>query len=368
MEKRFEAMMVLHSLGDTMGFQNGYWIRTLGKELTLDVVNEFVYEFIKLGGINGIDISEWKTSDNTLYHLSVTRTMLKYVGKINNKLISNGKNELIKSYNVMAVELINNIFDRVPEPITLKSISVFTEKTDEFMKPYNSTSVLYGCAVRSLCIGLCLYGKNKREELVDVAVRLGKMTHNSPIGFLGGITTALFVAFSIEGIDVTKWGYKLIDILKSNKVKKHLNKDSIEEMSDYLTYLKYWKIYLGTKFKDGKIIENKSKTNLMLRVKYYNEHFVINTQSSVIGKSAFSACIISYDCLLDCDGKWEKLIFYTAMFPGAGDAVSAIAGGLFGIQYGYSDTPKILLDNMEFSKQLKLLGKKIYNKYYGKNS
>ena len=63
MIKKYEAMFILHSLGDTMGFKNGDWEFLKGRTITLDIVNELVYEFITLGGINGIDIRGWYASE-----------------------------------------------------------------------------------------------------------------------------------------------------------------------------------------------------------------------------------------------------------------------------------------------------------------
>lgn len=368
MNKRYEAMFVLHSLGDTIGFRNGYWEMNHKSVMTLDIVNEFLYEFISLGGINGLDISDWKASDDTLYHIATAKSMLKYKGNINKKFILNVKNEIIKQYNFMADELNGKIFDRYPGINTVKYVSKFTEKTDASHHPYDAKSGGNGCAMKLLCIGACLYGKKRRDELIDVSIRIGKMTHNSPIGFLAGLNTALFVAFSLENIDINKWPMELLKILKSGKVKNHIDKNSIDEMSDYLTYMKHWKSYIDTRFEDNKPITAKSQANLMLRIKYYHESFVRNTPAHRMGESGYAACIMAYDSLIDSDSHWEKLVVYSAMHPGDSDTVCAIAGGLFGIHYGYSDTPEVLLNNMEFSKDLKHISQQIYEMYYKKSN
>lgn len=363
MSKKYEAMFVLHSLADTIGFRNGISDLKRKTVITLDIINEFLYRFIALGGINGLDISKWKTSDATLYHLSMGRAMLKYKGKLSKKFILSTKNEIIKSNNIMADEIDGKIYNRYPGAVTSKSISNFTETTDASHMPYNEYSGGNSCAVRMLCIGACLHGKQKRDDLIDVAIRLGKITHNSPVGFLGGLNAALFVAFSIEGININRWPMEFLDILKSKKVKSNINNDSIGELGDFLAYIKNWQLYIDARFKKGKPIETKSQENLILRMKFYHENFVKYTPSSRIGESGYTACIMAYDSLIDCDGKWEKLVVYSTMHPGDSNAVGAIAGGLFGIHYGYGDVPNILLDNMEFSNELKSLAKKIYDMY-----
>ena len=363
MIKKYEAMFILHSLADTIGFRNGISDLKRKTVITLDIINEFLYRFIALGGINGLDISKWKTSDATLYHMSMGRAMLKYKKNLSKGFILSTKNEIIKSNNIMADEIDNKEYNRYPGAVTSKSISKFTETTDASHMPYDEHSGGNSCAVRMLCVGACLHGKKNRDDLIDVAIRLGKMTHNSPVGFLGGLNTALFVAFSIEGMDINKWPVELLNILKSSRVKSSIDGDSINQLGDFLAYVKNWQLYVDARFKKGKPIEIKSQENLILRMKFYHENFVKYTPSSRIGESGYTACIMAYDSLLDCNAKWEKLVVYSTMHPGDSNAVGAIAGGLFGIHYGYSDVPDILLNNMEFSKELKSLSKKIYDKY-----
>ena len=375
MIKKYEAMFILHSLGDTMGFKNGDWEFLKGRTITLDIVNELVYEFITLGGINGIDISGWYASDDTLYHISTAKSMLKYEGKLNKKFLLISKNEIIKNYNKMMEEIFGKTkgkkIHRNPGVNTTKYIQKYTEKTDAYHLPYDVTSGGNGCAMKMLCVGACLFGKSKREELINVSIRLGKLTHNSPIGFLGGLVTALFTAFAIEGIHIEKWPFEMLNILESKLVRKHISKknssDSFEEINDYSEFVKIWKKYLASRFKNKKLISNKSHTNLVLRVKYYHQILVYNTKAARIGESGYGAGIMAYDGLLDCTGNWEKLFFYTALQPGDSDTVCAIAGGLFGIYYGYSDTPTRLIEELEYGKRLKKISKQIFEKYWKKS-
>jgi ADP-ribosyl-[dinitrogen reductase] hydrolase len=74
--------------------------------------------------------------------------------------------------------------------------------------------------------------------------------------------------------------------------------------------------------------------------------------------------IMAYDALIDCDGLWEKLIFYAMLHPGDSDTVGAIAGGLYGILYGYGDVPEKMLCCIEEKDRLIKLGKKFYKKFY----
>jgi ADP-ribosylglycohydrolase len=376
--KRYEAMFILHSLGDTLGFRSGQGENIINSTYyTIDSVNEFVYKFIELGGINGIDISDWVASDDTIFHLATAKAMLKYNGKLDKKFISITKDEIIKHYNFIIGEVKNNIRSRNIGITTLLSINKYTEKTDASHLPYDVSSGGNGCAMKMLCVGACLYGEKKRDELINVSIRIGKMTHNSPIGFLGGFVTALFTAYAIEGINIQEWPNKMIKLLQSKKIKKHIkfnydddgdgdgdSGDSLNQINDYLEFIKIWKKYIESRFNNNKLIKDKSHTNLMLRVKYYHSLMVVDTKAIRIGESGYGVGIMAYDGLLDCDGKWEKLVFYTALHPGDADTVCAVAGGLYGMYYGYGDVPMKFISQMEYGDKLKKIAMKIYKKYW----
>jgi ADP-ribosylglycohydrolase len=73
---------------------------------------------------------------------------------------------------------------------------------------------------------------------------------------------------------------------------------------------------------------------------------------------------MAYDALLDCDGKWEKIIFYAILNPSDSSTVGAIAGGFYGAVYGFGDVPLTMLQNIEEGNNLIDLGKKMYKKFY----
>ena len=70
---KVDAIMILHALGDTIGFKNGDWEFNYGNNIdinTLEYVNELIYEFIDLGGVTGINLKKWKVSDDTILHIA----------------------------------------------------------------------------------------------------------------------------------------------------------------------------------------------------------------------------------------------------------------------------------------------------------
>lgn len=61
-----------------------------------------------------------------------------------------------------------------------------------------------------MCLGLLYFGAKNREFLVSLAIESGRITHNHPVAFFGAVASAVFTAFAIEGIPITKWGKMLL--------------------------------------------------------------------------------------------------------------------------------------------------------------
>lgn len=362
METNYIATFVLHSLGDTIGFKNGDWEFNYNKQTTLDTINEYIFEFIDLGGINGIDIKDWKISDDTLYHIAIAKSLLKYKNKFNKKFSILIKENLVEMHNKMVVEKKKGIL-RYPGKTTIKYIEKFTEDIDARDLPYDKMTGGNGCAMRNLCIGLGFYKSSDIDKLIEFSILSSKLTHNSPLGFLAGFSAAFFVSLAIQQVNVDEWIFKMIDVVESDKIKKYIG-TSIEENMDYMNYIRYWKKYIDTRFVDKKPIKTRSTSNMIFRIKYYYQNFVMDSHAEYIGGSGFCALIMAYDALLDCDGKWEKLVFYSMLHPGDSDTVGSIAGGLYGALYGFGDVPNNLLCCIEEKNTTTELGKKFYKKYY----
>lgn len=363
MQSRYIACIVLHALGDTIGFKNGDWEFNYFKEfITLDVTNELLYEFISLGGINAINLDKWRVSDDTIIHLAIARAIINSNKKFSEKTIINIKQELVNAYNQM-VEDAQNGMDRMPGVTTNKYIEKFETGHDGRDLPYDKLSGGNGAAMRCNCIGLAYYGMENRDILYRISIESSKVTHNSAIGYLGGLTVALFTAFAIENIDINEWPALLIELLTSNKLNEYVS-DNEDEINDYDIFTNNWQKYIDSRFEDGKLIRSKAHTNLIFRSRYHYENFTKDTGSFLIGESGFSATIMAYDSLIDCDGAWEKLIIYSALHFGDSDTVAAIASAWYGSVYGFGDVPKNNLKYLEFKDECIDIGKLIYEKFY----
>lgn len=361
MEDRYICTFLLHALGDTIGYKNSDWEFNYNKETSLDTVVEYIFEFIDLGGINGIDLKEWIISDDTLYHIAIAKSLLKYEGKIDEAFVLVVKDNLIAMHNKMVQEERSGI-NRHPGKATNKYIEKFTETQDGRHYKYDPMTGGNGAAMRTLCIGLAFHKEEQIDELISVSIETSKMTHNSPHGYLAGLTAAYFTSLAIRNVKIESWPYLLIDLLESDKVRK-MNIDNSKVNIDYIDYIRHWKRYVDTRFIDNKPIKSRATRNMMLRIRYYYLNFVKDTLADFIGGSGFCAMIMAYDALLDCDGKWEKLVFYSILHPGDSDTVGAIAGGLYGAIYGFGDVPEKMLCCIEKKDKLIELGNTFYKKF-----
>ena len=382
MDKRYHAIMILHALGDTIGFKNGDWefnYQNLEKLEVLDYVNEMIYEFIDLGGVNGIDLKNWRVSDDTFFHIAIAKSLLKYNNNMNKKFFNVIKDNLSDEALRMSEEEngkykdprtgeLEPVINRYVGITTQLSIDKFTDNFDARNDTYNSSAGGNGAAMRSLVIGMCFYGESHRDTLINISVNSSQLTHNNAYGYLAGFNAALFTALALENVEIEKWPFILIKYLNSKKLKKYISLDDLDEAYDYNLYIRYWQKYIDTKFdKKQQPLHSRSYANPMYRIRYFYENFHKGTDSLQIGASGFLCMIMAYDALLDCGGFWEKLIVYAILHSGDSDTIGAVAGGLYGAVYGMGDAPKKMLKYVERKDELENLAQKLYKKYYKEN-
>lgn len=324
---------------------------------------EIISEFISLGGITHINLDGWNISDDTLFNYEIGDFILNLNKNDNpdNKNIEILKNKLIKMFNEDIKKKIERGYGRT----TIMSMKKWDKNIDERTEPYNLYSGGNGCAMRTLSIGLRYYKDEDLDKLIDFSIITSKLTHNSPIGFLGGLASAYFVKLAINNVPIKKWAYMLIDLYESKQVKSHINIEDDNVYFDYRICIKTWKKYIELFFSENKEPLNlKSSVNLVSRFKTFIElekESNINIEfSSMVGGNGQTSVIMAYNALLDCEGNWEKLVYYGMLHGGDSDTVGAICGGLYGAVYGSKDVPEHLLKYLEMKEKLIELGEKYY--------
>lgn len=354
---KIKGCIILHAVADTIGYRNGIFEFNFDIEphkLTFNDTLEIIYDFIYLGGINDINLSGWNVSDDTILHMQTAKSLIE----------SNLDFELFMSFiKKNFVNSLDNLKTRHPGRATFYYINLLKDKQKNMAISDIKTGGS-GAAMRTSCIGLIFNGENNRNKLIDFSIMSSIITHPSPIGYLGGFTSALFTSFAIEKIDIAKWPHLLIKYLGSDQIKKYLNyktdeKGQFNDLNEYNLYIKMWQLYIARKFIDGKTI---TKKNLILRTKFHYDYFTKDDHNStMIGDNGYSSVIMAYDSLIDAQASWEKLIFYGVLHIGDSDTVGCIAASWFGAMYGMHNIPKSNTKYLEYHDDLIKLSDDIYD-------
>ncbi|CAH6421680.1 ADP-ribosylglycohydrolase [uncultured virus] len=362
MQDNYVACIVLHAIGDTIGFKNGEWEFKQGY---MEKPLEKLYEFIDLGGINHIPKKNWLVSDDTIMQMKNIEALLENYESMN-KLGELLKKKYIEAYNQFYDE---GLKTRYPGKTTLDNIQRLINGGKWNDTPYDINFGGSGASMRNPCIGLAFFGEKNRHKLIQISIESSRITHNSTVGYLGGMTSALFTAYAIEGINLTKWPSLLMDLFTSGTIGNYIKKSGrgIDEfINDAHIFINKWKRYIDDKFdENGNPIKRRSTRNLVFRTKYYQDNFGYHKESHFFpGSGGDDSVIIAYDCLLDAENSWEKLVVYSMLHGGDTDTTGCIAGAWWGALYAYMDTPNNILDNLEYRDELINLANELYKKYY----
>jgi ADP-ribosylarginine hydrolase len=76
--------------------------------------------------------------------------------------------------------------------------------------PYSNAGGGCGASMRTMCLGLVFAAPAQRQWLLASSVEAGRMTHNHPTGFLGGVVSAVFTAYAAQKVPLVEWGRKFL--------------------------------------------------------------------------------------------------------------------------------------------------------------
>lgn len=343
------AVPFFQSLGDTIGYYNGKWEFNNGNpDAGPEYVNELIYEYFDLGGINGLSIKNWLSSDDTILYYETINVLLTLPKTID---------DYGKALRIAYLDALPRIENRHPGRTTIDSLEI--QKAIEWDRlPYNGKSIGNGSVMRAGGIGIFFLGKHNRVKLIQLAVECSRITHNSAKAMLGSITAALFTAFSLERVSINLWPHRLMKLMKSGAIDEYLQQSRPSEYPSYVRdkvlYIGQWQSYIDFRFSGTTPKFNiPFMANPVLRYKYLKEKF--SRDCDFAGGCADDCVIMAYDALLQSDGNIEKIILYSILHPGDSDTVGSVALSWFGGYY-YSRNYMRLLDNyfdkLEFLQDL----------------
>ena len=245
-----EAALMISSYLDTIGFKNGQWefnyfshnIQNITTAINMNFT--IIHHYMSLGGFNNLDITNWKSSDDTLLIIATIKA-LKDGGKEINFI-----NRYIEIYNELIKDTRYSGYQTKKSIYYLKQIINNPRKSYLHMIQYEKTMGGNGAAIRTGPIGI--FYNNNLDKLISTSIICSRLTHNIPLGYLGGLLTALFTSYAYNKINSWLWIDNLLELIQSNKILDYIHSTNIGTSHDteINEYFAYWFKYKETRYTD----------------------------------------------------------------------------------------------------------------------
>ena len=361
-KEKITASIFLSSYLDTLGSFNGRWEFNFGKSINNNLqsssVNlEIIHNFFSLGGFSNIDISKWKSSDDTIMMIATGLAT-----------IAGGKEEnYIEEY----LKIVDKLKEdkRFPGLTTMDSLEFIRTNRSINKLKYDPTMGGNGASMRTGIIGIINHKESDIETIISQSITASRVTHNYSIGFLGGLVASLFANFGMRGIHFLDWFDELFKLEKKIDVfmkNTNINSKYIEDKIYFFNKLK--------EYKEKKIdryllnpLDFEMFNDRVESLKLYNNYGSDNMMHR-FGGSGLSSIIIAYDAILmshrskeypfeknKLDVSLDSFIFYSTLHFGDNDTTGAIAGIFYGSIYGSMHFDLSKFKQLEFHDEIKKL-------------
>ena len=221
--------------------------------------------------------------------------------------------------------------------------------------------------MRSAIIGVVFNKKSNLLKLIEVAIESTCLTHPNAIAFLGSIMVALFASYAVAGIEPVRWCVDAMEVLESDIIDNYIKtkKETYETfyMRDKKIFINKWKDYIEDRFDEYDFTYKKSMVMKYpsQRTLFYNK-FSARKKDIYPGAGGDDSVIIGYDCLVDSEGSWDKVVYYSMLHVGDSDTTGTICGFLYGLYYGLDTVYNSMITNMIDHKEESYdLSKKLLN-------
>ena len=234
-----------------------------------------------------------------------------------------------------------------------------------------------GAAMRTSFIGLHYYKKEQLAELITKSLDASRLTHNHPLGFMGGLTTALFCSYAIRNIEPWKWGEKLLKLDSSGIIETYMEHYGLKEkyIQDKYQFWDPWYRYVEERLPRFylKPKEFTFSSDRIADMITYTPGIVLKNKKadfSKFGSTGCGATLIAYDSLLnsfnikrkinsldelkieDIHYSWETLLYFSTLHFGDNDSTGIIAGSWYGALFGFHGFKKESIEQLEFKDEI----------------
>jgi hypothetical protein len=383
MDKKITSAFLLGFMGDIIGFGNGinefnnsnrFSQDNFGdkfEQIGADYSNELVFNFMYEGGIKTHPKPSWTVSDDSIMLEANTKALIEWVQVSKDK----EKSDIDLLINIIKKEYIELIKDRLElekfERVykggltTINYLKKLKSGNDYKEFSYDDKAGGSGGSMRSAIIGVVFNKKSNLLKLIEVAIESTCLTHPNAIAFLGSIMVALFASYAVAGIEPVRWCVDAMEVLESDIIDNYIKskKESYEifYIRDKKIFINKWKEYIEDRFDEYDFTYKKSMVMKYpsKRTLYYNK-FSARKKDIYPGAGGDDSVIIAYDCLIDSEGSWDKIVYYSMLHVGDSDTTGIICGFLYGLYYGIETVYNSMLINMiDHKEEAYSLSKKI---------
>ncbi|KAJ5073663.1 [protein adp-ribosylarginine] hydrolase [Anaeramoeba ignava] len=366
--EKFKASMLLGGVGDSMGYHDKeYEFQYCGK-----LIHEDVNKITNGKGISALHLkgSSWKVSDDTVMMIATAESLLDSVEK--GFLVVDPQNPKIDLPKVMGifarkyVDCMNDMDNRMPGASVTGALLKIKDNPEEKWNstPFRTLGGGCGAAMRSMPIGLLFHDYENPQILdllISVSIESGRITHHHPVGYLGGLVSALYISFALHNLPIVEWGKKLLQIIKE-KVPDYLEKAqrfAKENIDAVSTFIDHWEKYLKLRQIFG------TDQNVPIFPDVYDIQERDDFYKSISfkgwgGSSGHDSVIIAYDALLGSKVNWEELCLRGVLHGGDSDSTGVIACSTYGALKGFKEVPELNYKDLEYHDRLIDLGEKLF--------
>ncbi|KXJ26570.1 [Protein ADP-ribosylarginine] hydrolase [Exaiptasia diaphana] len=340
--------MLLSAAGDALGYKNGEW--------------EFCYQgrsihdqLKAMGGLKDIKVNkkQWRVSDDTILHIATAEGLVSDWSS---------KEDLYLALADKYKSAMKDMWGRAPGATVQASChSLKPNRPKGYVIPFDPRGGGCGACMRSMCIGLLFNKPEQLENLIEVSIESGRMTHNHPTGYLGSLAGALFTSYAIQKKPVREWGASLMSILPQALEYIKINgRDVGENKANWSYFTDKWSMFLKERgIQDG----DKDPTFPSLYGVEQRDAFYRSVSwSGWGGSSGHDAPMIAYDAMLGAGGSWEELCDRAMFHGGDSDSTGVMAGAWWGAIYGLDNVPKGNYEHLEYKQRIEELAEKLYQK------